>query len=378
MPGLYTVAYKLLVNDRGKFAALIVGITFAVFLMVQMTSIFAGILEKSSATVVNIGAEVWIMDPDVKTVVNSIPMPDYVLDAVRGIDGVKYAVPLFSSGATIRLSSGVYQPVTVIGLDEATLFGRPELLEGKIQDIFGDNAFIAVKDSEFEKLGNPSLGTTFQLNDHRAVVVGIATVTAGGLFGIPTLYTLYSRAVQYIPSTRYTTAYILAEPKSSRDIPHIQQQVARIGYLALTGAEFENRIADYYKFQTGLGTNILMMTAISFLVGLSISGQTFYAFVIENLDKFGALKAIGARNFELVQMILFQALLTGFTGYGLGTGMSTLLINAAMYWVPDYTAKIGYSNLALALVMVLIIAGLSSFIGIRKVVRVDPFDIFRG
>ena len=94
-----------------------------------------------------------------------------------------------------------------------------------------------------------------------------------------------------------------------------------LGYLALTNREFQQRIADYYKYQTGIGTNILIMTLISFLVGLSICGQTFYTFVLENLENFGALKAIGAKSYELVYMILFQTLFTGCTGYGLGVGL---------------------------------------------------------
>ncbi len=216
MKGILKLAYKLLVNDKGKFAALLVGITFAVFLMVMMTSMFAGILYKSSSTVINIGAKIWVMDPAVNTVQNSIPMPDYVLDAVRSINGVKYAVPLYSGGALVKLPSGVYQSVTVLGLDDTSLFGRPELIEGNIADIYADNAFIVVKDSEFPKLDNPKLGTEFELNDHRGVVVGIARVTTSGLFGIPTLYTTYNRAIQYIPSTRFTISYILVEPKNSR------------------------------------------------------------------------------------------------------------------------------------------------------------------
>ena len=71
------------------------------------------------------------------------------------------------------------------------------------------------------------------------------------------------------------------------------------------------RTADFYIFQTGVGTNILIMTVISFIVGLSISGQTFYTFILENLERFGALKAIGTKSRELVGMILFQA---GFHG----------------------------------------------------------------
>jgi hypothetical protein len=58
-----------------------------------------------------------------------------------------------------------------------------------------------------------------------------------------------------------------------------------------------------------------------FIVGLSISGQTFYTFILENLEKFGALKAIGAKGRELVYMILFMATFTALTGYGLGVGL---------------------------------------------------------
>ena len=176
MKGILKIAFKLLVDDKGKYAALLVGITFAVFLMVQMTSIFFGILLKSSSTVINVGAQVWVMDPAVNNVANSIPLPDYVLDAVRSINGVKYAVPLYSGGALVKLRSGVFQSVTVMGLDDNSLFGRPELIEGKIEDIYAENAFIVVQDEEIRKLGNPRLGTNFELNDHRGMIVGIAKV----------------------------------------------------------------------------------------------------------------------------------------------------------------------------------------------------------
>lgn len=378
MNGTLKLAFKLLVNDKGKYVALLVGIMFAVFLMVQMTSIFSGILAKSSSTVINLGAQVWVMDPAVNNVANSIPMPDYVLDAVRSINGAKYAVPLYSGGALVKLRSGVFQSVTVLGLDDNSLFGRPELIAGKIEDIYAENAFIAVQDAEIRKLGDIRLGTDFELNDHRGVIVGIAKVTASGLFGIPTLYTTYSRAIQYIPSTRFTISYILVEPKNDDAIPHIQEEVKRLGYQALTKEEFMQKIANYYKYQTGLGTNIFIMTIVSFLVGLSISGQTFYTFILENLEKFGALKAIGAKGRELVYMILFQATFTALVGYGLGVGLCTLIITAAKLRVPDYSANITYTTLAFAFVMVLIIAAISSYIGIRKVLKIEPFDIFRG
>ena len=378
MFGILRLAYKLLTADRPKFLALIVGIAFAVFLMVQMTSIFSGILSRSSATVTNIGAKIWVMDPAVNTVANSIPMPDYVLDFVRSLNGVKYAVPLYSGAALVKLPSGAYQSVSVIGVDDASLYGRPELIEGKIEDIYAENSFVVVKDAEFSKLENPRVGSEFELNDHRGVIVGIARVPFSGLFGIPTVYTTFNRAVEYIPSTRFTISYIMVEPKSEAVTPYIEKEVGRLGYLALTKEEFVQRISNFYIFKTGLGTNIFIMTIISFVVGLSISGQTFYTFILENLEKFGALKAIGAKGHELVYMILFQATLTGLIGYGLGVGLSSLLITLAKLRLPDFPATIRYGNLGLALGMVLIIVAVSSYIGIRKVIKIEPFDIFRG
>lgn len=378
MLGILRVAYKLLVNDKGKFTALLMGLTFSVFLMVQMTSMFAGMMKKASATVTNTGAKIWVMDPSVTTVSSAIPLPDYVLDAARSIEGVKYAVPLYSGAALVRLGSGAYQPVTVLGLDDTSLFGRPELLEGNIEDIYAENGFVIVKDEEFGKLESPKLGTEFELNDNRGVIVGIAKVPASGLFGIPTLYTTYSRAVQYIPSMRYTMSFILVEPRGDADIPVIVSKMKALGYEVLTEQRLIDRITSWYMLHTGMGTNLLLMTAISFIVGLSISGQTFYTFVLENLQKFGALKAIGAKGRELVAMIFLQAGITGVAGYGLGIGLCAGLVALAKLRVPDYAAMITFENLLLAFGMVIVISACSGYIAVRKVLKIDPYDIFRG
>lgn len=378
LPGTLRIAYKLLVNDRGKFVALLTGITFAVFLMVQMTSIFAGILARASGTVSNIGASVWIMDPGVDTTVNSIPLPDYLLDAARSVPGVRFAVPLYTGAGLAKLPGGRYQAVSVLGLDDTSLFGRPPLEQGRIDDIYAEDGYIVVNDSEYAKLGEAGIGSEFELNDHRGVIVGIARVAAGGLFGLPTLYTTYSRAAQTLPGTRYTTSFILAEVRNPAGLRALRRETARLGYLTLTQAEFVERISDFYKYRTGVGTNILLMTAISFIVGLTISGQTFYTFILENLDKFGALKAIGAKGSELVRMIVFQAVFTALAGYGLGVGLCAVLIAVAKWRLPSYAADITWLNLGFALAMVLVIAAVSGYIGVRKVLRIEPFDIFRG
>ena len=46
--------------------------------------------------------------------------------------------------------------------------------------------------------------------------------------------------------------------------------------------------------------------------------------------------------------------------------------------MPDYAAVITFPNLALAFAMMLVIAGISSFVAARRVLRIEPFEIFRG
>ncbi len=378
MKGLLKIALKLLANDRGKFFTLILGVTFAVFLINQMTSMFAGIMRKSTSNVINIGAKMWVMDPSVDNDRTSIPMPSYVLDYVRSIKGVSMAVPIYFGSGLVKLPDGTYQGVNIIGLDDTTLFGRPPIIKGDLNKIYNSDAFIGVVDSDYRKIGSPGIGSVLSINDHRAVIVALAKPASGGLFGTPTLYTTYTRAIEDLPQTRYSMSYILLNPKSNADIPYIQKQVKKLGYKALTQKQFEKTIENFYKYKTGMGTNIMIMTLISFIVGLSIAGQTFYAFVLENLEKFGALKAIGAKKYELMAMILFQASVTSFIGYGFGIMLSSLMIAFSKARIPNYAAIVTYQNMLIAFLMVMVIAGFSSYIGIRKVLKIEPFDVFRG
>lgn len=89
------------------------------------------------------------------------------------------------------------------GPEDTSLVGRLRLEQREIEDIYADNGFIVVDDAEYGELGSPKLGQELELNDNRGVVVGIARMNSSGLFGIPTLYTTCSRAIEYIPGTRF-------------------------------------------------------------------------------------------------------------------------------------------------------------------------------
>jgi putative ABC transport system permease protein len=55
-----------------------------------------------------------------------------------------------------------------------------------------------------------------------------------------------------------------------------------------------------------------------------------------------------------------------------------LMITLAKLRLPNYASMVTYTNLGIAFLMVLIIAVVSSYIGVRKVLKIEPFDVFRG
>jgi hypothetical protein len=71
--GILGLGYKLLVNDLTKFAALLLGVSVVVFLMIEMTLLFSGSLYRASATVIE-RAKIWAIDPAVQIAANTRPL----------------------------------------------------------------------------------------------------------------------------------------------------------------------------------------------------------------------------------------------------------------------------------------------------------------
>src|SRR4051812_31306583 len=104
---------KMLVGDRAKFFGIVLGLTFASLLITQQGSIFCGLMCRTAGQVYDItGVDLWVMDANVRYVDDVKPMIENNLYRVRGVDGVRWAVPLYKGSARAKLNS--------IGIDPRT------------------------------------------------------------------------------------------------------------------------------------------------------------------------------------------------------------------------------------------------------------------
>jgi putative ABC transport system permease protein len=111
-------------------------------------------------------------------------------------------------------------------------------------------------------------------------------------------------------------------------------------------------------------------------VGTAVSGQTFYAFVLENTRNLAALKAMGASTWTLCVMLMVQSLAVSLIGYGIGLGMVALVGNAVLQ-----LGKVPFLLLwqlpVASLVAVIFISILSAALGIWRITRLEPAIVFR-
>ncbi|MEI9998605.1 MAG: ABC transporter permease [Verrucomicrobiota bacterium] len=329
------IALKMLLGDKAKYIGIVIGLTFASLLITQQAAIFAGVMTRTFSFLSDVGLpDIWVVDPKVQYVDDIKPMQETEYLRVRSTEGVQWAVRLYKGALEARMANGTFQSCVLIGLDDETLIGGPPvMLAGSLSDLRKSPGVIVDVVGATGKLARPlpdgstvplKVGDEMELNDNRAVVVGICRVTQT-FQANPVIYTTYSRASQFAPSQREQLSFVIVKASPGQDLRTLCRRIEKnTGLKAYTTSEFEWLTCIYYLKYTGMPVNFLTAVALGFIVGVTISGQTFYNFTLDNLRYFGTLKAMGASNRMLLRMILLQALLVGGIGYGLGVGIASV------------------------------------------------------
>ncbi|MBL9119282.1 MAG: ABC transporter permease [Phycisphaerae bacterium] len=394
-------ALKMLFGDVAKFYGILLGLTFASLLISQQSAIFVGLMSRTVGFIRDTGqADLWIIDPDKLYVDDQKPLRDTEVDRVRSVTGVAWAVPLFKGLLSAKLPSGERETCDVIGIDDATLIGGPpKVLEGSVADLRNPDAIMIDNASRGRKLALPAglapgdvmldfdpndpaakrrpmgLGDVLELNERRAVVVGIVETTPT-FQSQPVIYTTYARAKQYAPANRRTASLVLVKALSGVEPKELAKRIeAETGLLAFTPDDFSWRTISYWVSQTGIPINFGIAIGLGFLVGVAIAGQMFYNFTLDNLKYFGAMKAMGASTRRLLVMVALQAFVAAVLGLGIGLGITCMFglsvpgnrLAFRMLWhIPVMTAG-----------AVTIICVGSALLSMIRVVRLDPAEVFK-
>jgi putative ABC transport system permease protein len=376
------VALKMLSSDRAKYLGLIFAIAFSSFLMAHQASIFAGIMDRTRSQIIDVtDADVWVMDRNTQYFDEASALTDSDLYRVRGVNGVKWAVPFFKGQPRARSDDGKFRAVILLGLDDASLVGAPrKMVLGSVEDLRQpDTAIIDEAGYRFFFPTGPlQLGQMLEMNDHRVRLVGICNASAP-FTNFPVVFTRYSQALSYVGRERKLLSFILAKPEPGVSIAELNRRIeSTTGLRAMSGAQFGWATIVYYLKNTGIPVNFGLTVSIALIVGTVVAGQTFYIFTIENLKQFGALKAIGVSDRRIVGMILLQALVVGAIGYSLGMGMAATFFAVFVNKIATRGIVLLWQVMLGDAAIVLLIVIAASIMSIRRVLVLEPAVVFRG
>lgn len=382
---MYKVALKMLIGDKAKYTGIIIGLSFAALIITQQAGIFLGILLRMFGFITDTSQpNIWVMDPKIQFVDDIKPLKETQLYRIRGIEGIKWAVPLYKGMIRARLPNGIFQNCIIIGIDDATFIGGPpRMIQGKVYNLRKSDSIIVDIVGAKTKLateikGNTiplKVGDTMELNDHYSVVVGICKNTKT-FQSQPVLYTTYKQATFMVPQERKMLSFVLAHSEDNVDPQKLCRKITALtGLAAYTHDEFIDLTVKYFLQKTGIAVNFGITVLLGFIIGTIIAAQTFYNFTLDNLRFFGTFKAMGADNKLLRRMILLQALWVGALGWGIGIGAAALIAfltrntELSFYMPIQLFIFTGFSIFSMCT--------LSAIISIRKVIHLEPAIVFK-
>jgi len=375
------IALRMLMADKAKYFGLVFAFAFSTFLLQNQISIFCGIMKRTGSQVRDVtDAEIWVMDPYTEYFEQTKALKDTDLFRVRGVEGVDYAVRLFKGNPTAKTLAGKFASTFTLGIDDSTLAGAPRnMLLGSWKSLREANSII-IDRAGYDLLypGEPlELGRILELNDHKARIVGISEASAP-FVSFPVIHARYSEAIQFQGRERKMLSYVLVRSKEGVIAESLARRIeTETGLKARTTAEFAWDCVVYYMKNTGIPVNFGITIAVALIVGLAVSGQTFYMFTVENLRQFGALKAIGVTNTRLVGMVMLQALVGGAIGYGLGTGMAGLFFELTLNKLATRGIVLMWESVVSVGVLMALVVGAVSLLSVRKVLVLEPASVFR-
>jgi putative ABC transport system permease protein len=369
------LAWRNLNHDRFRFAVTVVGIAFAVLLMIFQGSLLVGFLRASSKPIDMTDADIWIATRGTEAFEFASPLPARFYDIAAGVEGVS-AVHRVTVGFTFyQKPSGMQQSILLIGADPGIGTRFPIPLVGGAGTTVAPEA-VLVDVSNAEALDVDAVPALVEIGARRARVVD--TIAGfGSFFGTPFVFAGYGDAMRYLAWRGDGTVFLALLVRDGYDIAAVKQAVQRRlpEVDVWTREEFSRRARLFWVRKTGAGGAILLVAVLGFIVGMVIVSQNIYATTMENLEEFATLKAMGARPSYVRKVVLTQALACGAVGSLLGfLALAPLLPHVRRmiswmetpWWLPVGMVGVG-----------LLMCVLAAVASIRKALAVEPGRVFR-
>lgn len=375
------LAYRDIRHGLSRFLLTCIGLGLLLGVVLAMIGIYRGLIVDALTIARAPAVDLWIVEANTRgPFAEASRIPGDVREAIARIAGVQAAGSItYQTVETDHMDTKLR--LYVIGYEPTRPGGPPEIADGR-----------GIARSHYEMVADRStglvVGDRIGLGRNRFTVVGLTQyqVNSGG---DPAVYITLPDAqkLQFDlapPAARVELARgaggsnqdsvnaVVArlQPNASPDA--VAATVQRWKHLTAITQEAQEMIlsrslVDRARRQIGLFTSLLLA------VSAVIIALIIYTMTMEKLKQIATLKLIGAPDRTIVGMIVQQALALGMIGFAIG---AILIVNIKDYF-PRRVVLEPDDVVVLALIVITVCL-LSSALGVRAALRVDPATALGG
>jgi putative ABC transport system permease protein len=377
---MWTLARKLLLHDRLRFAVAIAGVSVSVMLVLVQVGLYFGFMNTASSIIDASKADLWVGKAGNESFEFASPFDERTFYKVASVPGVERAERVLMNFAQFKLADGGDLGVQVVGIETtpgyAPLLAPWHVVAGDVARLRQAGAIVVDK-TEFPKLKIDRVGHTTEITGVRAEVValtqGIRSFTTS-----PIVFADMRTARSFMPGLGdQAVTYVLVKVKPGESVEAVKQRIDALPHLAAyTTREMSQRTRAYWSSRTGVGAGFFTTAVLGVIVGFVVVGQILYSGTLQYIREYGTLKAMGAKNSMVVRVILSQAMISAAIGFVLGSvlavGMQAAMAKA------NLSVALFPGLYAATLVVTIAMCSFAALLSIVKVLRLDPASVFKG
>lgn len=373
---MWTLARKILVHDKIKFAVAAAGVSVSVLLVLVQVGLYLGFMENASSLIDHSKADLWVTGEGFDNFDFAAPIDERTYYRIGSLTGVESAERMVLAYGQFKLKTGGNQGAEIVGLErDPRLFAPWNVGEGDARRIANADGVI-IDRGEFEKLGLEGMGETREITGVRAKIVavtqGIRSFTTS-----PFVFTNLDNARAYTRMGPEQITYVLVKAAPGQNIAELEARIDALPDVeAFNTPAFSQVTRTYWSSRTGVGAGFFTTAVMGILVGLVVVGQILYNGTLEHLKEYGTMKAMGAENSSIVLVIVYQALISAVIGYVAGTALSFVARGAMR--AANLSLVLSPDLLAATAVLTVFMCACAALLSINKVLRLDPATVFKG
>lgn len=377
----FYLALKEVLRNRGRFFLVSLVIALITLLVLFIAALGEGLANGNRQYIANLDAQLVVFLEKSDFIIPSSRLETNVTRAVRRIEGVADAGPIYTSNTEIVL---VDEPLKVSMLAaEAGRPGMPVIIEGR--DLRGGEARETVIDRNVALRSGIQVGDEIQIRSTQGVedeffTLKVVGVVAGQSYAFqPTIFVTPATWEKYRPQSE-------ADLNSDTAYPNIiavkltdPKQIENVSALLLATvpnievADIATTINNVPGYSAQQGT-VQTQGFFTLLIGVLVIGGFFQIQILQKVPQIGVLKAIGSSNGVVGWASVIQIIVVTAIGVAIG-GVFTYVFSLGL--PPAIPFVFNGTRSVIAIALLLFIGPLGGMVSIIYAVRIEPLKALR-